>query len=415
LSVYWQRRSVQFLLLTIAATAALFARTAVSPLQETMRIALSLSDNQMAVLQGPALALPVVLAAIPLGLLIDRYSRVRLLFIFAVSAMVGTVLTALASHFAVLFLARCLIGLTVTATGTAAFSLLADLYAPAQRGRASMMVVIGQFAGMAAAFALGGALLAMTGSAPNGWRWAMLWLAAPLVAVIFLILAMREPPRTGVALQNPSAREAFAELWRYRAVIAPLMAGLIMAEIAVGAVLVWAAPTLSRSFALAPDRIGAIMFTVVLTSGILGSITGGVLADLCQRAGGPRRTMSALGGLALLTVPAGFFAVVPGVGPASVLLFILMTIVGAILVTAVALFTIVIPNELRGLCLSAMTGANVFFGVALAPVTVSLLSGAIGGPATIGRALAIVCVAAGLLGAATFAFGRRYFPGAAMQ
>jgi hypothetical protein len=92
-----------------------------------------------------------------------------------------------------------------------------------------------------------------------------------------------------------------------------------------------------------------------------------------------------------------------------------MTIVGAIIVTATALFTIVVPNELHGLCLSVVVGANIFFGTALAPVTVSLLSGAIGGPTMIGKALALVCVTASLLGAAMFALGRRCFPCTAVR
>lgn len=409
-----RRRAVQLLLLTVAASGAIYARTAVSALQEAMRVALSMNDNEMALIQGPALALPVLIAAIPIGLAIDRYSRVRLLFIFAVSDIVGTVVTALASNFSVLFFARCLIGLTATATSTAAISLLADLYAPAQRGRASMVVVLGQFGGMAVAFALGGALIAIQGSGPNGWRWAMFWLSGPLLAVAFLILIMREPPRTGVAIENPSAREAFAELWRYRPVIAPLAGGLVMAEVAIGAVVVWAAPTLSRTFALSSDRVGTIMSLAVFTSGALGSIAGGIVADLCQRAGGPRRTMAILSGFALLAVPASLFAVVPGVALASALLVMLMTIFGGILVIAMALVTIVIPSELRGLCWSGMVGANTLFAVALAPVTVSMLSIGIGGPAMIGKALTLVCVAASLVGAATFAFGVRSFPRAAV-
>lgn len=283
-------RNIQFLLLCLAATTAMFARTAISPLQETIRIALSLSDNQMALLQGPALALPMAITAIPMGLVIDRYSRVRLLFFFALLEVGGSLLTAIASGFAMLFLARCLVGLSVSVISTTAFSLLADLYAPDQRGRASMAVVIGQYIGMSAAFALGGALLEWVKSGPDDWRWATLWLTGPLILVAGVILAMREPQRVSVTIENPTVRESFAELWRYRALIGPLLAGLVLAEMAVLAVLTWAAPAFSRGYALPPERVGTIMAVVVLTSGLLGPTIGGVLADTCQRADGPRRT-----------------------------------------------------------------------------------------------------------------------------
>src|SRR6185312_4368771 len=104
-----------------------YVRTAVSPLQEAMRVALSLSDNQMALLQGPAIGIPVTLAAIPLGLLIDRSSRVRLLFALIVLSAIGSVATAAASDFALLMLTRCLAGVAGLGTIPVVYSLLADL------------------------------------------------------------------------------------------------------------------------------------------------------------------------------------------------------------------------------------------------------------------------------------------------
>jgi MFS family permease len=402
-------------LLTAAAAAVAYARTALGPLQETMRVALDLSDNEMALLQGPALALPMILVAIPLGLAIDRYSRVRLLFAFAVLSAAGSLLTAASQTFGVLFAARCLVGLTATAASTTAFSLLADLYPPAQRGRASMIVVIGQYGGMSAAFLVGGYLLAVLGSGPSEWRWAMCWLSAPLVIAAFTTLAMHEPSRTGLGLSQPSTRASFAEFWQYRARILPLLAGLVIAEMGVMAVMTWAAPTLSRNFALTPDNVGALIAVIVLLSGILGPCVGGALADLSQRTGGPRRTIAVLSGLGFLSVPAGLFAAAPGVVSAGILLAVFMTIIGAILVTGIALFTIVIPNELRGLCLALQAAAGVVFGVALAPMAVSFLSGALGGPAMIGKALSLVCMSTSLVSAIALAYGRRHFPFSAIS
>jgi len=404
------RRAFQLLLLTFAAAAGMYARTAFSPLQETMRTALALSDNEMALLQGPALALAFVIGTIPLGIAVDRYLRVRLLLIFAAANVVGTVLTALSSNFTLLFLARSLIGLTNAASSVVAVSLIADLYPPAQRGRAIMVVVMGIHGGASIAFALGGSLIALPDAGPNGWRWAMLWLTVPLILVVFALLALREPPRTSVAVANPSVRDTFGELWRYRAVLVPLLSGIVLAEVGLQAVLIWAAPALSRRFTLPPDHIGSIMATGLMVSGLVGPIAGGILADFCQRTGGPRRTISVLSGLALLSAPAGLFAIVPEVAVASALLALFMTIIGVLLVMSPTLVTIVVPNEVRGLCVSAMSAGNVFFGIALAPVAVSLLSGALGGPSTIGTSLALVGVTACGLASVTFAIGTRRFP-----
>jgi predicted MFS family arabinose efflux permease len=401
-------RHFQFILLIIAATVAAYARAVISPLQETIRIALALSDNQIALLQGPALALPMIVIAIPLGLLIDRYSRTRLLLIFAILNLAGSLLTALSSNFVMLFTSRCLVGLAVAAINTTAFALLGDLYAPAQRGRATMSLVVGQYAGSGAAFVLGGTVLVLSGNESSGWHWTMLWLTGPLAVIVLSTIALREPPRAGVSIENPTRRETFAGVWRYGASIAPLFAGMVLFEMAVCAVLTWASPTMSRNFALAPDRVGVIMMVTVSGGGLVGSIVGGILADLCQRTAGPSRTLWVASGLALACAPASLFAVLPGVALASVLLLLFMTLICAALVMGMALFTIVIPNEVRGLCMAGMSAGQVLLGVGLAPVLVSLLSGALGGPAMIGKALALVIVMTSLLGAAAFAFGRQY-------
>jgi MFS family permease len=363
----------------------------------------------MALLQGPALYLPTVLCFVPLGLMINRYSRVRLLFVFTVLSVVVSACTALSYNFTALFFARCLVGLAAAATSTIVFSIMGDLYPPAQRGRANTVVVLGQVGGMSAAFALGGALLVAGGERTGAWSWTLLWLCAPLIPLTLALLLLREPPRTEVAIANPSARVALTELWRYRSVIWPLLAGSVMIGTANMATQIWAAPVLSRTFALAPDRIGAIMATVLLLSGVAGSIAGGVLADLCHGKSGPRRTMWVLSGLTFLSAPAGLFALAPGVASATAMLVAFMTTGSVIAVAVLTLCTVVIPNELRGLCLGVLSVVCAVPG-GFAPVSVSLLSNAIGGPTMIGHALAVICLTISVFGAATAALGSRYFP-----
>jgi MFS family permease len=359
-------------------------------------------------LQGPAMALPLLLTTVPLGLAIDRYSRVRLLVALTVLNLIASAATALISSFALLFMARCVVGAMGFAMLPIALSLLSDLYPPDQRGRATTIVSVSQLGGSSAAFALGGVLLSMTGSGREGWRHAMLWLAGPLILVVVVTCGMREPARTGQSIKNPSVSRAWRELWDYRRTIGPLMFGMAMLETGLGGALIWAAPMLSRRFALAPDRVGAIMAMALLVSGAAGPILGGVIADLCQRSGGPGRITAVLSVLAFFTVPAALFAVTPGVGPAGAVLVLFMTFIAASVVMATTLFTTIVPNELRGLCVSVSVAVNVMFAIGIAPPIVSALSGVIGGPAMIGKALSLVCLCTSLLAAAAFSVGRRY-------
>ena len=403
-----KHRGFQLVLLAASMAAAGYVRTVTSPLQESMALDLALSDNQMAILQGSAIGIPVALTAIPLGILIDRMSRVRLLAVLIAFSMIGSVLTAVAASFSVLAIARAIAGVTALAILPVVFSLIADLYEPAQRGRATTTAVIGQVAGNSLAFALGGALLVMAGPAPTGWRSAMLWSVSPLAIVLLLTICLREPPRTERAVRNPTLQQVWHELRHYRATFFSLAAGVILVETAVGAMLIWSAPMLSRLFDLRADDVGEIMAFGMLLSGILGPIIGGTLADICQRGGGPRRTANTLFGLALLSIPTTLFGIVPGVAPTSVLLVMSMTLMLAVAVMGMTLLTIVLPNELRGLCISALMAGIMLFGLAVAPLAVSVLSGAIGGAPMIGVALSIVCAGAGVLAAVTFALGRRH-------
>src|SRR5688572_12279076 len=149
-------RLCQLLLLTVAAFAATYARVVLGPLQESLKASLSLSDNQIALLQGMGLALPLALGSIPLGVLADRASRVRILVFSLGLAVLSCVLSALASDFMSLLAARAVAGLSVAGILVAAYSMAGDLFAPTERGRATMTMAIGELGGAPTAFAVGG-------------------------------------------------------------------------------------------------------------------------------------------------------------------------------------------------------------------------------------------------------------------
>jgi MFS family permease len=400
----------QLFLLAIAMAAGGYARTAISPLQEAMQLNLGLTDNQMALLQGPAVGIPLALTAIPLGLLVDRYSRVRLLTALILLSSLGSLLTVFAAQFTALLLTRALAGVAGLSTVPVVYSLISDLYAPARRGRATTIICVGQLAGMSGAFALGGALLAMAGPGSDHWPWAMGWLVVPLLPAAALMLALREPPRVAAAAIRLSPRQICAELWALRATIGPLAAGVIMVEGAVGAIFIWATPMLSRSFQLTPNQIGTIMAVGTLVSGIVGPVVAGTLADFTQRTGGPRRTMYMLAALTFVCAPVSLFAFVTNIALASTLLVVSLTLLLAVAIIGMILFTVVIPSEIRGLCLSILIAANLLSAFAIGPVIVSLMSAASAGPGGIGKSLSVTCVAVSLCVSACFAYGGPYVP-----
>lgn len=400
---------MNLLLIGAAVWAGGYARVAIYPVQETMRTALGMSDHGIALIQGPAIAVSVMAGSIPLGMLIDRYSRVRLLFVFLLLCLFGSVLTALTSDLIVLCIARSAVALGEIASLIAVFSLIGDSYEPEQRGRASMIAGLGEL-GSPIAFAIGGSLLVTYASDPDGWRWAMLWMSVPPLALVtLLVLTMREPPRTGVVTDNPAPRAALAQLWRYRPIVVPLLLGRCMIWVADGATVVWAAPFFARRFDLPPDRIGAIMATVLLIAGLVSTVLGGFVTDYCHAKGGPRATMLAMAALSVLGVFTGLFALMPSALLASTLLVIFITSGFTVNGIGAAVAIVVVPNEVRGTYVSVTMVMGSLFGLAIAPVLISSLCDALGGPSKITGALAITCFLASLLAMAIFGAGSRHF------
>lgn len=240
-------RLMQLLLMAVALWATMYGRSAIGPLQEAMRLSLHFDDNQIALLQGMAMALPMALCSIPLGLLADRFSRARLLALFVALIPLSCILSAVSSQFITLFLARCLTGLSSAAALILSFSIIGDLYEPAERGRASTVMAVGEISGAPAAFALGGSLLVLFQSASlvnllpwrvEDWRGTLLLTAAMLIPVVLSVLFLREPPRRERVVERSSIREVWSALWHYRGVALPILLARGMVWLADGAVFV---------------------------------------------------------------------------------------------------------------------------------------------------------------------------------
>lgn len=394
-------RSRALALITLAASAGFYTRSILGPLQESIRASFALSDSAIAMLQGPALAIPIMLAAIPLGMLIDCGGRARILLVAALLNIAGTLLTATTDSFVLLLVARSIVGVAASAAWLTSVSLIADLYAPDERGRANSLLAVGQVLAASLAFALGGHLLAASEGA-EGWRTALLWLSLPLLPIVLLLATLREPAR-GTTAERGNGGGAFSRIWRYRRQILPLFAGMAMVDIAVGAVVIWALPNLIRHYGLGAEDAGSAMALVMLAGGIAGPFAGGIIFDRAQRAGGPRRAMAALTLVALLTVPASLFPVMP-VAIASIGVLAAFKIFNmAISVASTALATVIVPDDLRGLCIAMLSAIAMLFSLGIAPLVVSSITIALGGPAMLGPSLAIVTVVTGLAGALIFA------------
>lgn len=406
------------LILAIAMAAGFTMMGSFSMVQEGAKAEMGLSDYTLGLVQGVSAAVPLVLFSIPIGILVDRHNRVRLLILLSLTWTAGTLLTAFAQSIPVLFAARMMAGIGTAGALTTALSLTADLCPPQQRGRAMLVVTLGKCLGQAGAFALVGWLLGLLvhASLPGvetlaPWRGTHVLLATISLCLTLPLLILQEPQRHEVAAAiHAPFRVVTGELWARGAFLIPLFLGQVSVVMADAAAAIWASPVLSRSYGLAPQDFAGWMGALIFSTGVVGSILGGIAADIGHKS--TRRGGLLVGAIvaAVIGVPAALFPIAPSVPLFALAIGTLMfcgTITG--LVTSVAL-TVLIPNELRGLCIGTFIAVAGLVGFGIAPSLVSAVSGLLGGEAHLGQGLAVVGVSVSIVAVFAFVQAMRHAP-----
>lgn len=391
--------------LTLAALLAFLMIGSFSAVQEAAKAELRLSDIQLSLAQGMSAAVLLVALSIPVGALVDRFNRLNLLRTMALIWTLGTLATAYATGPVSLFAARMAASIGIAGALTAAISIAADISAPESRGRTLLILTLGKVAGQAAGFGLTGALY---GWLARDWRTTHIALAAIGVALALPLFLMREPARKEVATTlGAPLRAGLGELWKRRHWLLPIFAGGAAVAMADTAAILWAAPVIERRFALPPDVFGGWMAALVFGTGVAGAAIGGLAADW-----GHKRGRILFGPLiaAALSIPAALFAVMPGVTAFAISLGAFMlagTIIGLALSVA---FTVLLPNELRGLAIGGFLSVSGLAAFGIAPLTVASLAKIMGGDAQLPLALAIVATAVSALSLLCFAQSARHLP-----
>jgi MFS family permease len=383
-----QAVGVSIALIALALLGGASARTVLSPLQELMQADLALTDNEVSLIQGAAIALPLALVSLPIGRLVDRANRTKLLVVLALLCAAGSALTAFAGDFVTMFLARALVGVSFGAALPAAVSLGADLSQTANRSKVMAILGLGQVVGTAGAFVLAGGLLASLpasldtgfGLAPlAAWRLVQLAFSLGMLVLALALFLLREPPRQEVAQPNAiGLQEALRELVAYRRVLAPLIGGMVTIGMADSAAGIWAVPVLTRALHLQPTDFGTWMGLLLLAAGFFGIVLGGLLGDIGQRLAGPSGLLGAAALVSALSIPMAFFPLMSSVTGFAALFGMLMLCGAATGIIGTAAITVLIPNELRGVSISLVAAFNILVGLGVAPTLVSLIAQAAG-------------------------------------
>jgi ABC-type branched-subunit amino acid transport system ATPase component/predicted MFS family arabinose efflux permease len=379
---------------------------ALAVLAPDIRDTLGIGDGAIVFISAAAGSF-VVLGALPMGWLADRYHRPRIVGIASLVFASMVALSGLAVNAFMLFWARFGVGIGKSNTLPVHGSLIADAYPIGARGRLNATTVgAGQLVGVLSPLAVG-AIAAIAGG-DEGWRWAFLLLGTPVLVLAFAALRLPDPPRgqhemldvLGEVVVDPdpapiSVEAAFARLWRIRT-----LKSVIVGFAALGFGL-FAQPVLGNLYT--EDRFGLDAFE----RGALGSIGGiGVVAvlpfvarryDALYR----RDPAAALRLVGLLIVPVGALVVVQYAMPGPVAFAVAGVVPGALLMSVFAMVPAVtqsiVPYRLRGMG-AALAAIYIFFiGATGGALLAGLLADAYGPRAAIQVLMVPSCVIGGLL------------------
>lgn len=382
--------------------------TVVGVLIEPMKHELDLTDVQVGLVHTTSFFAAYGLFAIPMGMLADRRTRVRMLLVAMLLWCGSLTLVGLSHDLWLLASAKAVMGLALALTYPAAMSLMADNFAPDRRAFSSVTFGVGQDLGAGAGWLVGGigysALVGMVAANPHAlggispWRAVSLIFAAFGLLLIPAILAMREPTR--MEMRSPGGGSLRA-LWNYRRFLIPLFVGMMALGGLISGLRTWVAPALMRLYGLQPGDFAVWLSVVMLIAGLSGHLLSSRLVNMGRARGGDQMAILLAAIAAALCVPSSFLAMMPDIWGFAALTSLFMIANGVALSIPVIVINFRIPNELRGLCMGLYIVLISLSGMIGAPL-IGYASQRLGGDAMLGKAMALVGASFSLLAALSF-------------
>jgi MFS family permease len=375
-------------------------RYVASAVKELFRVDLGFTDTQTSI---PFWAFTVVymLASPVFSSLADRWPRKVLIAAGVAFWSLATASAALATGFLTFLLARSLIGVGEAAYATISPALISDYYPPDRRNRMLTIFYVAIPVGAALAYAIGGPV----GQA-YGWRAAFLIVGLPGLVAAAVVLLIREPVRGGFDRASETIRATWREALPRLRRIAPYVvavAGYVAVTFASGALAEWAPAFLTRFRGVTTAQAGLITGAGVGLGSLLGTLSGGLLADrLRGRTRSPYFALSGISmGLAALAVAValsvhGAIAIGLAIFAAQFFMWFYNGPINTIIVNAV-------PFELRARAVGLSILMIHMFGDAISPVIVGRISESTG---NLGNGMVLIPIMM-LVGAVVWIYGWR--------
>lgn len=412
------------LVLLLGFTFSFVDRQVLNLLVEPIRKDLGITDTEISFLQGFAFAITYVVASVPIGRMVDRFNRVRIMIWGVLVWSATTIACGLSRNYTQLLVARMGVGAGEAALSPAAWSVLADYFHPDKLSRPISVYLMGPYIGAGIAMIAGAAVLDFTREVTSitvpllgelaPWQFTFIAVGLPGVLIAALIATVKEPVRTGrrdVVAVIPPWRDVWAYMRQNHRVYIALHLGVPFIVVMLYGLQSWTPTILVRVYGWDLADAGRTYGVIALFAGSAGVLSGPFVARVLERSGrGDAALVVAMIGAAMATV---FLASIPFQATAT---GALVCIAGASFSVTLPLALItsamqrVTPNEMRGVVNGAYVVTTNVIGLALGPTLVAACTDYVfGDPAAVAQSLGMVSLFMGPIAVALLYSGSTAF------
>jgi MFS family permease len=273
-------------------------RFVISLLIEPIKHDLHLSDTQISLLQGLAFSLIFALATLPIGYLVDRVNRTRLIALGVAFWSLMNSLCGLSASFPHMFLARAGVGVGEAALSPAAYSLISDAFPKHRYGLALGIFAAGGSVGSGLSLLIGGFVIAAIMqhgviTVPivgvlQPWQTSFIVISMPGFLIALVMLWIGEPSLHSRKLANSGAQapkilSRFLRKQSRTLVLHHLAVGL--ANLVMVGAISWIAPMLMRAHGWSVGEAGFGAGGAFMVGSFVGLLGGGALSDAAMKRG----------------------------------------------------------------------------------------------------------------------------------
>ncbi len=414
-AVAWSTLGILFL----AYISSFVDRMIIGLLVEPIKTDFQISDTQVSLLLGLSFAIFYCVVALPIGRLVDVWSRKKIITVGITLWSLMTALCGLAQNYAQLFLARVGVGVGEASLAPAAYSILADSFPPRKLGLAMGIFNMGTAVGAGLALIIGGTIISfVTGENEgtillfgieflSGWQWVFILVGLPGLLIAMLTSLIREPDRIIIQEESSLLGSNSVPIQEVKSFFIKNIDFYLPHHLAVGCsnlalvgINSWVAVYFMRIHGWTLSESGFNIGISLILGGLLGLVVGGWLSDRFSSYFAGGKALFCLI-CAVLAIPFSvLFASEEDAFNALVFFGLSYSFMVAPIAPAAAMMQEITPNRMRGTLSAFYLLVISLMGLALGATIVALLNDIFfGGDSGIQQALLIAIPSFNLLAA----------------